>query len=419
MSPPEPTAPEPTTPEPPDRGSSGRGSLPQRHLGRYGWALAALALLLAIWGIASRVHARNALATQASSAAAPIVTTQHPTPSPSTQELILPGNVQAFFEAPIYARTSGYLRGWYADIGTHVRKGQLLADIDTPEVDQQLEQAVADLGTAKASAQLARTTNQRWKALLVTRSVSQQDADSRASDAATTQAAEAAALANVNRLRYLESFKHVVAPFDGVVTQRNTDIGDLIGAGATSGAALFRVADIHKLRIYVLVPEPDAAAMVPGLHAQLRFAERPRQNFDAMLVSTANALDPSLRTLQVQLQADNPNGELFPGAYAEVHFRMPGSAGSVRIPVDALVFRSAGLQVAVLGADRRAHLRTIVPGRDFGTSIEVLSGLTRADAVIVNPPDSLTDGEAVRLAAPPAAQGGAPQRAAPRSGGGA
>lgn len=393
--------------------------LERRPLRRYAWILAAVALVLAIWGIGSRVHARTQLARQAGAAAVPIVLTAYPTPSPGSEELVLPGNVQAYFEAPIYARTTGYLRQWYADIGAHVKKGQLLADIDTPDVDQQLEQAVANLGTAHASAQLARTTNERWKALLVTRSVSQQDADSRASDAATSQAAEAAALANVRRLRYLEDFKHVVAPFDGVVTQRNTDIGDLIGAGANNGAALFRVADIHKLRIYVLVPESYAGAMAPGLHAKLRFAEHPGSNFDAVLVSTANALDPTLRTLQVQLQTDNPRDELFPGAYAEVHFALPGNARSVRIPVDATIFRSGGLQVAVVGRDGRAHLRSVVPGRDFGTTIEVLSGVSRQDQIIINPPDSLTDGEAVRASAPRQGAGtAAPPTASPAAGSG-
>jgi RND family efflux transporter MFP subunit len=282
-----------------------------------------------------------------------------------------------------------------------VRTGQLLAEIDSPEIDQQYSQAQADLATAHANSQLAVSTNERWKGLLATHSVSQQDADTKAGDAAAKRAAEESAAANVRRLRDLESFKRVLAPFDGVVTQRNTDVGALITAGQNSGAALFRVADISKLRIYVSVPEPYAAATVPGMDAELRFSEHPGKSYPAAVVRTANALDPAVRTLQVELQVDNPRGELFPGSYAEVHFKVPGSTASLSVPANALLFRAAGLQVATVDSGNHVRLKSIVPGRDFGKSIEVLSGIGANDNVVVNPADSLTDGAAVQIAPPP------------------
>lgn len=381
----------------PGRTSSHR---PAGSFRRYAWLIALVALALAIWGIVGRVRARSALATEAVVAAVPVVATIKPSLSPPTEELVLPGTVQAFFEAPIYARTSGYLKIWYTDIGTQVKKGQLLAEIDTPEVDQELGQAEADLATARANAELARTTNERWQHLLATHSVSQQDADSRAGDWAAKQAAEQSARANVARLRDLESFKRVTAPFDGVVTQRNTDIGALINAGESTGAALFRVADTSRLRIYALVPEPYAASMQPGVAATLRFTEHPDRAFAATLVRTANALDPSLRTLQVELQVDNTDRALFPGAYAEVHFQITGKDSTLRLPANALLFRSAGLQVAVVDSDNHVRLKSIMLGRDFGTAVEVLSGIAANDRVVINPPDSLIDGEPVHVAAP-------------------
>ncbi len=375
--------------------------------------LLAVPLALAIWGVADRVAARTVLAKETLAAAVPRVATIRADRAPATEELTLPGNVQAYVEAPIYARTSGYLKSWYTDIGTPVTKGQLLAEIDTPEVDQQLGQALADLATANANAELARTTDERWKGLLATHSVSQQDADTKAGDAAAKEAAAAAAAANVARLRDLESFKRVLAPFDGVVTQRNTDIGALINAGQSAGNALFRVADTRRLRVYVSVPEPYAAAVVPGLAADLRFHERPGKRYPATVVRTANAIDPAIRTLQVELQVDNANGELFPGAYSEVHIQVPGSSESLRLPANALLFRSVGLQVATVGADQRVRLKSIEAGRDFGASIEVQSGIDPDDNVVVNPPDSIVEGTRVEVAlapdtsmAMPAGQGG-------------
>jgi RND family efflux transporter MFP subunit len=370
---------------------------------RYAWIALIVAIALGVWGEISRVLARSELIKQNADAAIPTVTTTTAEPSAAGEELVLPGAVQAFIEAPIYARTSGYLKSWDTDIGTRVTKGQLLAQIETPEVDQQLSQAQADLATARANENLSKTTNVRWQGLLATQSVSKQDADEKAGDAAAKTAAADSAAANVARLRDLESFKRVVAPFTGVITARNTDVGALINAGQSTGTELFRIADTHKLRIYVRVPEPFAAITQPGLEAGLHFTEQPNRTFTAKIVRTSNSLDPTLRTLQVELQLDNDKGELFPGAYAEVHFKLPANAETMRLPANTVLFRSAGLQVATLDSQLRVKLKSIVQGRDFGNSIEVLSGLAPHETVVLNPPDSIADGVQVRIAVPDAA----------------
>jgi len=376
---------------------------------RYLWAVVALALLLAVWGILSRLSARNALDREAREAAIPTVLTTRPRSGPAADTLVLPGSVQAYYEAPIYARTSGYLKIWYTDIGAAVKKGQLLAEIEAPEVDQQLRQAEADLGTARANYELARTTNERWKGLLATESVSQQDADQRAGDAAAKAAAQASAAANLARLRELEGFKRVVAPFNGVVTQRNTDVGALINAGQTPGSALFRVADTHRLRVYVQVPQPYAAQISTGMSAALEFTDRPGQRYSATVASTAHALDAVSRTLQVELQIDNSRGELLPGSYVQVSFTMPPSPGTLRVPVNTVIFRGKSPQVATIDDGHHVRLRDITEGRDFGTEIEVLAGIGANDTLVVNPPDSLADGAQVRIQpAQPQESGAAP-----------
>ncbi len=374
-------------------------SAPRRH---YVWILATFALLLAVWGIYSRLSARTALEREATSAGIPTVTTLHAHKGPESGSIVLPGSVQAYYEAPIYARTNGYLRIWYTDIGAPVKKGQLLGEIDTPEVDQERRQAVADMATAQANYDLAKITNERWQGLVATQSVSQQDADQRAGDAAAKAAALQSAAANLARLNELEAFKRVLAPFDGVVTQRNTDIGALInaGAGTSPGSSLFRVADTHRLRIYVYVPQPYSASIHPDVTAGLEFADHPGQRYTATVASTARALDAVSRTLQVELQIDNARGELLPGSYAQVYFELPGAIDTLRIPVNAVIFRTQNLQVATVGSDARVHLQSITAGRDFGTEIEVLGGLTEAEAVVVNPPDSLADGQQVRVVQP-------------------
>jgi RND family efflux transporter MFP subunit len=263
-----------------------------------------------------------------------------------------------------------------------------------------LTQAQADLATARANEALSNTTNERWQGLLATESVSKQDADEKAGDAAAKSAASQSAAANVARLKDLESFKRVVAPFTGVITARNTDIGALINAGQSAGTELFRIADTRKLRIYVRVPETYAAVTRPGLDAELHFAEQPGKGFAAKTVRTSSALDPTLRTLQVELELDNGKGEVFPGAYAEVHFKLAANAETLRLPANTVLFRAPGLQVATVDAGRRVKLKSIVQGRDFGNSIEVLSGLEPDEAVILNPPDSVTDGLEVHVAAP-------------------
>jgi RND family efflux transporter MFP subunit len=369
----------------------------RRKIRRYALILLVVALVLGAWGEVSRVLARASLKKETAAAAVISVLTVTPNRTSLGEELVLPGTVQAYIEAPIYARTSGYLKDWHTDIGAQVTKGELLGEIETPEVDQQLSQAQADLATARANQSLSDSTNARWKGLLATDSVSKQDADEKAGDAAAKKAAADSAAANVARLRELESFKRVLAPFNGVITARNTDIGALINAGQSAGTELFRIADTHKLRIYVQVPEIYAAATSPGLEAQLLFAELPQKTYAAKAVRTSNALDPTLRTLQVELELDNTNREVFPGAYAEVHFKLPASAQSLRLPANTVLFRAAGLQVATVDSQQHVKLKSIAQGRDFGNSIEILSGLEPDDVVILNPPDSLTDGVSVNI----------------------
>lgn len=351
-----------------------------------------VAIVLGVWGISSRLHAHSVLAQEAGAGAIMNVVTATVATSDAGEELVLPGSVQANIEAPIYARTSGYLKAWHTDLGTVVKRGQLLAEIDSPEVDQQLSQAKAELATAKANYALANSTNERWKGLLGTQSVSKQDADEKAGAAAASKATVDSAAANVARLNELESFKRVVAPFDGIITARRTDVGALINAGQNSGGELFHLSDTHKLRIFVQVPENDAGAAKVGMKAELKFSERPGQVYQAQTVRTSNALDPVARTLQVELEIDNPKGELFPGAYVEVHFKLPVNSASLRLPANTVLFRAAGLQVASVGADHRVKLKNITQGRDFGSTIEVLAGVSPGETVILNPPDSLIDG---------------------------
>jgi RND family efflux transporter MFP subunit len=372
----------------------------KNRLKRYLWILLIVALIIAVIGIAMRLHSRSKLGKRTNDDAQITVVTAKPELSGAGDELVLPGIVQAYMEAPIYARTAGYLKSWYTDIGTRVHKGQLLAEIETPEVDRQLGQARADLATAQANLNLSRSTNERWKTLLKTQSVSKQDADEKAGDAAAKETTTESAAQNVKRLQELESFKRVIAPFDGVVTARNTDVGDLINAGQSSGTELFHIAETHKLRVYVQVPEPYAVATTEGLQAELHFAERPDKQYPARTVRTSNALDPSQRTLQVELQLDNESGELFPGAYAEVHFKLPDSTKTMRLPANTILFRE-GMEVATVDQDHKIKLKSVTQGRDFGKTIEILAGIDKNDEVVVNPPDSIENDVPVRIAPPP------------------
>lgn len=350
--------------------------------------------VIAGWGIFYRLQARAALSEPQRAAAIPTVAVKKLGHGAGTEDLLLPGTVQAYADAPIYARTSGYLKRWFVDIGGKVKAGQLLAEIDTPEIDQQQRQAQADLANAQANEQLARTTTERWKGLLATDSVPQQEADEKAGDYAAKKELTAAARANLQRLRDLQNFQRVIAPFDGTITTRNTDVGRLI---TSAGSELFHIADTRKLRVYVQVPQAYADAARPGVEAEVLFAEKAGRTWPAKIVRNADALDPATRTLQTELQLDNANGELLPGGYAEVRFKLPVNASAIRIPSNALLFRAQGLLTARLGANNHVSLVPIKTGRDFGTEIEVLSGLAPDDTVVINPPDSLQDGQEVRL----------------------
>ena len=375
-----------------------------RRLGRVSAVLGIGAVIALVWTGLSAHHGAVKLKESTEASVAITVATTKPAAQSELGELILPGNLQANYEAPIYARTSGYLQRWLVDIGTPVKAGQLLAEIESPEVDSQLRQAQADLATAEANQKIADLTAERWRNLRVTDSVSKQEADEKIASAASGDAQMQAARANVQRLRELSGFEKVVAPFDGVVTARNTDIGRLIAAGENTGPALFRVADMHRLRLYVSVPQTYAAVMKAGLKADLLFPDRPGKTYVATLDSTSSAIDASTRTLLAQLVIDNKNGELLPGAYAEVHFKLPPGPGGVsyKLPANVLLFRSDGLHVGTVDANNHVVLKPVEVGQDYGSDIEIVHGLDANDNVILSPPDSLTDGTTVRSAAAPA-----------------
>jgi RND family efflux transporter MFP subunit len=371
-----------------------------------------VAAVVVVAGIVPRRKARAALRVETDELAIPSVQALRPGRGAPATEIVLPGNMQAFKDAPIYARTNGYLKAWYVDIGGRVKAGQLLAEIETPEVDQQLAQAEADLNTAKANLNLSEITAKRYEDLKNTDSVAKQDVDNAEGDYQAKKAAVASALSNVKRLQELQSFEKIYAPFDGVITARNTDIGHLInsGAGGTQ-QELFHIASINVLRVYVNIPQEYSASAKPGLHADLTLSEFPGRRFSGELVRTADAIDPGTRTLLAEIDVRNPTGELLPGAYTEVHLKVPSGAATYILPVTALIFRSQGLQAALVGSDNKAELVPVTVGRDFGTEVEVLSGLPGNALVIVNPPDSLVSGEQVRVVrivqppAPPKAQG--------------
>jgi RND family efflux transporter MFP subunit len=386
------------------------------------WWIAVLALLavvaILISGILPRKRAEARLAKETEQLAIPAVSVVHPKRSAPIDELVLPANVQAYIDAPIYARTNGYLKKWYADIGARVKQGQLLAEIETPEVDEQLRQARAVLDTAQANLSLAEITNNRYAGLLKTDSVSKQEADNAAGNYAAQKATVQAAQANVRRLEELQSFEKIYAPFAGVITARNTDIGALIDSGSSGGTRteLFHIAQPDKLRVYVNVPEAYAPNTKPGLNADLVVSEFPGRRFPGTLVRTANAIDQTTRTLLVEIRVDNPTGILFSGAYAEAHFKLPNAGSSFILPVNALLFRSEGLRVAVVGDDSHAELRPITIGHDYGTEVEVVSGLAGQEAIIINPPDSIVSGEEVRIVGQTS---GEPARHGPPTQGGA
>jgi RND family efflux transporter MFP subunit len=346
---------------------------------------------------------RRVLAQQAERMAVPYVSVIHATPvDGQASELVLPGNINSYVESPIYARTNGYLKKWYEDIGSHVAKDELLAEIDTPEVDEQLSQARADLNTAQANLNLSSLTATRYDDLLKTDSVSKQDVDNANGDFAAKQAMVQSAQSNVKRLEDMESFKRVYAPFAGVITQRNVDTGTLINAGngGTATKEMFDLAQTDPLRVYVSVPQTYAQEMRTGLKACLVLTELPGRNFCGQVVRTSDAVDPGTRTLLTEVDVPNHEGTLLQGEYAEVHFDVKVAGNRLSLPINALLFRPEGTMAAVVGPDSRLLLKKLLIGRDYGTSVEVLQGISAQDAVVVNPPDSLEDGEQVVLAQP-------------------
>jgi RND family efflux transporter MFP subunit len=351
-----------------------------------------------IIGLVPRWLAHHRLVAQTRADSIPTVSVITPGKAKSDFGTPLPANVEAYIQASIHARASGYLKNWFVDIGAHVTNGQVLAQIDTPELDEQFAQAQAQLDQAKASMDLAKITADRWNQLLKTASVSEQETEEKQSDYVLSQANVEAAKANLKRLYDLKNFDNVTAPFTGVVTARNTDIGQLIAAG--SGPELFRMAQTDPLRVYVQVPQEYAYDVAIGQKADLVFIERPGRTYEATVTRTAGAVDPSTRTLQVELDVPNPHGDLFSGSYASVRFTEAPAHNALTISDNAIIFQAEGTQVALVDSDNTVHLRDIKVGRDFGDVIEVLDGLETNDRVVNNPPDSLDDGQTVKIMQP-------------------
>jgi RND family efflux transporter MFP subunit len=363
--------------------------------------LVTIVLVLVIVGgitLLSRRTQYKALANETEKMAVPSVQVIHATVEPGQEDLVLPSTTQAYVESPIYARTSGYLVRWYHDIGSRVRKGELLADIDTPEVDQQLSQARADLGTSKANEDLSKITATRFQELIKTDGVSKQEVDNAVGDFAAKKATTAASEANVRRLEELESFKHIYAPFSGVLTQRNIDPGNLINAGnGGAGQALFNLAQTDPIRAYVRVPEVYAPNIRAGITASLELVQYPGRRFEGKVVRTADAIDLASRTLNTEVDVPNKSGELLPGGYAQVHLGVKATGEHLVVPVNALLFRAEGLRVVVIDENHKTHLQQMTIGRDYGTTLEVLQGLKSTDWIVLNPADSLEEGMQVNV----------------------
>ena len=383
--------------------------------------LIGIAVVLVIVGAFTLLQHReqyNALAKETEKLAIPTVAVIHPTVEPAQEDLVLPSTLQAYVESPIYARTSGYLKKWYHDIGSRVQKGELLAEIETPEIDQQLMQARAELGTSQANENLSRITAARFQELIKTDGVSKQEVDNAVGDYAAKQAAVASSQANVRRLEELESFKRVYAPFSGVITRRNVDIGNLINAGNGGPAQeLFFLANTDPLRVYVSVPEVYAAGVHAGLGAYLELTQYPGQKFQGKVARTADAIDLATRTLNTEVDVPNRSGQLLPGGYAQVHLLVGVTGTRLQVPVNALLFRAEGLRAVLVDANHKTHLQQLVIGRDYGTSLEVLQGLSPNDWIVLNPPDSLDEGVQVNVKEVP--QNAAPNAKAANNGGAA
>ena len=367
-----------------------------------GWLLVPFVIfgLIGLFSLVERRGEHRVLAEQTERSAVPYVSVIHASSLDSSSALVLPGNINSYVNAPIYARTNGYLKKWYKDIGSHVAQGELLAEIDSPEIDQQLDQARADLATAQANANLAGLTATRYQGLLDSDAVSKQEVDNFSGDFAAKKAMVQSAQANIKRLEDLESFRRVYAPFAGVITQRNVDIGTLINAGngGNSTKEMFDLAQTDPLRVYVSVPQSFAPSIRTGQKACLQMSEHPGEQFCGKVARTSDSIDPNTRTLLTEVDVPNPKGTLLQGSYAQVHFDAQVSGQRLTLPINALLFRPEGTIAAVLGADNVISLHKLTIGRDLGNSVEVVGGITAADNVVVNPPDSLEQGEKVALA---------------------
>lgn len=376
-----------------------------RTLKRVGIGAGVVAIAVVALGIAARSGADAELARTTADAATPTVAVMRPDSIPTGDAakdddkggLVLPGTIQAFNSAPIYARTNGYVRKWLVDIGDNVREGQTLAILDAPEVDQQLAQARADYQTAVAQQKLAQSTSTRWASMLEKDAVSKQEADEKAGDLAAKSAVTNAQLANVKRLSALQGFTRLVAPFSGVVTSRSAEIGALVASGNASAQPLFTVADVHRMRIYVRVPQAASAQVAPGLHASLTVPEYPGRSFDAVMTRSAGAVDPQSGTMLIELQADNPDRALKAGGFAQVTLPIAGTHGSVRVPSSALLYRESGPAIGIVDGHGKVTVKPVSIGRDEGQVVEIVSGLTGREQVIVTPPDALETGDTVRV----------------------
>jgi RND family efflux transporter MFP subunit len=375
-------------------------ALPPQKSARLTVVLVILVVLLigGVLSVARRLSERKALAAETEKLAVPTVSVLKPSAEPVSDQLVLPAQLQAYVESSIYSRTNGYLQHWYKDIGSQVKKGELLAEIDTPEVDQELSQAKAARQQIQAQLELAKSSAERWTNLRKSDSVSQQEADQETSGYRQAQANLAASDANVRRLEQLESFKHIYAPFSGVLTRRNIDTGALINAGSTGQTKeLFDLAQVDPLRVYVSVPQSNAPSIRKGMPAYLELNEYPGEKITGTVVRTSDSIDPATRTLLTEVDVPNHGGRLLPGAYAQVHFAVPVQTQRISVPVNALLFRAEGPRVAVVGDDQKVHLKAVSIGRDFGTRVEILGGVNPTDQIIVNPADSLEEGQQVRV----------------------
>ena len=378
---------------PPDRKTSRRG------LRLTGAIAAIVAVVIVAYGVMTRASENARLHDWTEAQALPTVAVVTPAGGANSSGLELPGRIEAFTRAPIYARVSGYLKSWKYDIGAKVKAGDLLAEIETPDLDQQLSQARADLSTAQANAALAQTTAKRWQSLANSGAVARQDIDEKVGDYTAKQAMVKAAQANVDRLLAMKGFTRLVAPFDGVVTTRNTDVGALINVGGAVGQELFVVSDVRKLRVYVNVPQTNVPNVQPGTAATIRVPDRPSATYAATVEASAQSVSASSGTTLMQLVVDNKAGDLLPGGYASVRLDLPGNAEALSLPASALIFDAKGLSVATVGADNRVVLKPVTISRDLGKLIEIGSGLAATDRVIESPPDGIANGAEVRIAA--------------------